>query len=62
MSTFTTVMLLGWAVLIASWFPKKWFIKDDQTRRLVNICLAAIAFGIFVATGFAEFILKPGGL
>ena len=55
-------MLLGWAVLIVSWIPKKWFIKDDQTRRLVNICLAAIAFGIFVATEFAEFILKPGGL
>ena len=62
MSTFTTVMLLGWAVLIASWFPKAWIIKNDQTRRLINLCLAAIALTIFLATGFAEFVLKPEGL
>jgi hypothetical protein len=62
MSTFTTVMLLGWTFLLASWFPKAWMIKNDQTRRLVNLCLAAISLGIFFAAGFAEFILKPEGL
>lgn len=59
MSTFTTVMLLGWAVLIASWFPKKWFITDENTRRLFNLWLAAIALTIFVAAGIANYILIP---
>jgi hypothetical protein len=55
-------MLLGWTVLIVSWFPKAWMIKNDRTRRLVNLCLATVALAIFLATGYAEFILKPEGL
>jgi hypothetical protein len=62
MSTYTLFMLLGWTVLIVSWFPKAWMIKNDRTRRLVNLCLATVALAIFLATGYAEFILKPEGL
>ena len=62
MSTYTLFMLLGWTVLIASWFPKRWLIKNDESRRLVNLTLAAVSLAIFLATGFAEFVLKPEGL
>lgn len=62
MSTYTLYMLLGYIVLIASWVPKRWLIKNDESRRLVNLCLASVALAIFLATGFAEFVLKPEGL
>lgn len=51
MSTFSALMLTGWAFQIASWFPKKLFITDNQKRRLLNLSLSAIALTIFLAAG-----------
>jgi hypothetical protein len=47
---YTTLMLTGWAFLLASWFPKP-FITDEPKRRLLNIALAAISLSIFLAAG-----------
>ena len=47
---YTTLMLTGWAFLLASWFPKP-FITDEPKRRLLNIALAAISLTIFLAAG-----------
>jgi hypothetical protein len=44
-------MLTGWAFQLSAWFPKKLFITDNQTRRLLNIVLSAIALTIFLAAG-----------
>lgn len=55
MSTYDLMMLIGWVVLIASWFPKKWFIKDDHTRNLINVWIAAMSLTIFLAACFAKF-------
>jgi hypothetical protein len=51
MSTFTALMLTGWSFQIASWFPKKLFITDNQKRRLLNLVLSAMALTIFLAAG-----------
>jgi len=50
MSTFTALMLTGWAFQISAWFPKP-FITDIQKRRLLNISLSAIALTIFLSAG-----------
>ena len=49
-SIYTTLMLTGWAFLLASWFPKP-FITDEPKRRLLNIALAAISLSIFLSAG-----------
>lgn len=41
------LLLSGWLLLLASWFPKP-FIKNETMRRGINLILAAFAFGIFV--------------
>jgi hypothetical protein len=51
MSTFTALMLIGWAFQLAAWFPKALFITDIQKRRLLNISLSAIALTIFLSAG-----------
>ena len=51
MSTFTTLMLTGWAFQLSAWFPKELFITDIQKRRLLNIALSAIALTIFLSAG-----------
>ena len=51
MSTFTTLMLTGWAFQLSAWFPKGLFITDIQKRRLLNIALSAIALTIFLSAG-----------
>ena len=51
MSTFTTLMLIGWTFQLAAWFPKGLFITDTQKRRLLNISLSAIALTIFLSAG-----------
>ena len=51
MSTFTALMLTGWAFQISAWFPKKLFITDIQKRRLLNITLSAISLSIILAAG-----------
>jgi hypothetical protein len=50
-SIYTTLMLTGWAFQLTAWFPKKLFIADNQTRRLLNIVLSAIALTIFLSAG-----------
>jgi hypothetical protein len=40
-------MIIGWLFLLAAWFPKP-FIKDDQSRGVINMALSAIALGIFI--------------
>jgi hypothetical protein len=47
---YTTLMITGWAFLLASWFPKP-FITDEPKRRLLNIALAAISLSIFLSAG-----------
>ena len=51
MSTFTTLMLIGWTFQLAAWFPKGLFITDIQKRRLLNIALSSIALSIFLSAG-----------
>ena len=50
------VLIIGWLFLLASWFPKP-FIKDDQSRRGLNLVLNSIAVGIFIA-GLIHLITK----
>jgi hypothetical protein len=47
---YTTLMLTGWAFLLASWFPKP-FITDEPKRRLLNVALSAISLTIFISAG-----------
>jgi hypothetical protein len=51
MSTFSALMLTGWAFQLTAWFPKKSFIINDQKRRLLNFSLSAIALTIFISAG-----------
>jgi len=51
MSTFTTLMLIGWTFQLAAWFPKGLFITDIQKRRLLNIALSSIALSNFLSAG-----------
>ena len=48
------VLIIGWLFLLASWFPKP-FIKDDQSRRGLNLVLSGIATGIFIVGIITEF-------
>lgn len=40
-------LIIGWLFLLAAWFPKP-FIKDEQSRTVVNIALSAIALIVFI--------------
>jgi hypothetical protein len=40
-------MIIGWLFLLAAWFPKP-FIKDEQSRSVINMALSAIALGVFI--------------
>jgi hypothetical protein len=40
--------IIGWVFTLASWIPKP-FIKDERKRSKVNLGLAAIGLGIFIA-------------
>jgi len=48
-------LIIGWLFLLAAWFPKP-FIKDEQTRRGINLALSGIATGIFVGGTITMFI------
>ena len=48
--------IIGWIFILASWIPKP-FIKDIDTRLAINLILASIAVGIFIA-GVIQFITK----
>jgi hypothetical protein len=40
--------IIGWLFMIITWIPKP-FIKDERKCAGVNLVLAAIALGIFIA-------------
>jgi len=40
--------IIGWIFVLASWIPKP-FIKDERKCTGVNLGLACIALGIFIA-------------
>jgi hypothetical protein len=39
--------IIGWLFLLAAWFPKP-FIKDEQSRNVINLALSAIALVVFI--------------
>lgn len=49
------LLIVGWLFLLASWFPKP-FIKDEQTRRGLNLALSGIATGVFISGMFSIMI------
>jgi hypothetical protein len=50
------LLIIGWLFLLASWFPKP-FIKDEQTRRGINLVLASLATGVFIS-GLVILLMK----
>ena len=49
------MLIIGWLFLLATWLPKP-FIKDEQTRRGINLALSGIATGIFIGGTITMFI------
>ena len=47
-------MIIGWLFLLAAWFPKP-FIKDEQSRNVINMVLSAITLGIFICDLIIKF-------
>jgi len=47
-------MIIGWLFLLAAWFPKP-FIKDEQSRSVINMALSAIALGVFICDLIIKF-------
>ena len=40
--------IIGWVFTLATWIPKP-FIKDERKRTGINLALASLALGIFIA-------------
>jgi hypothetical protein len=47
--------IIGWLFLLAAWFPKP-FIKDEQSRNVINLALSAIALVVFYMRSY--YIIK----
>lgn len=43
----STVILIGWAILISSWTVPL-FLKDREKKNLVGLILSAVASGYFI--------------
>ena len=61
MNTYDLMMVVGWVATLASWFPKKWFIKNDETRIHTNLYLSGAGFIVFIVAGFIKFVCKVEG-
>jgi len=54
MNTFNIIMLIGWILLLATWFPKESFITNEYIRTKVNLVLLVISLGFFLAAGISQ--------
>ena len=54
MTPYGTIMILGWIFLIASWTPR-FFVKNEEKRRIFAIVVNAFALGLFTAGGILLF-------
>ena len=54
MNTFNIIMLIGWILLLATWFPKESFITNEYIRTKVNLVLLVISLGFFLAAGITQ--------
>jgi hypothetical protein len=54
MSPQTICNIIGWSLLIISWFPGI-FTKNKDKRMFISIAASAIAVGVFIATAIYEY-------
>jgi len=51
---YTIIMILGWLFLITSW-TLRFFVKNEEKRRIFAIVANAFALGLFTAGGILLF-------
>lgn len=59
MTTFDTVLSIGWIFLIASWIPSGWYPKriqptTEREQYLIKMLLAGISVGMHIANGIYQ--------
>ena len=59
MTTFDTVLSIGWVFLIASWIPSGWYPKrlrpsTQQHELFIKMLLTGIALGMHIANGIYQ--------
>jgi hypothetical protein len=54
MTSITICNIIGWILLLISWFPGL-FTKNKDTRRRIGFAASGLALGIFIANGIHIF-------